>query len=355
MRRQRAEAARLVSGAALFCLLVLAAGSAAAQSALHDAAANGDTAVVKDWIARKRNLNVTYDSPRRLEGNYARTLALTPLMVAATFGQLEVVKLLVEAGADLYAESHTPDGKNRRTAFDYAVEQQRVAVARYLWSKGDAAKLGARLPQYLGRGCSPGCTGELLRAHDEMTTFLIGIAPPEALVNKEVGETMCFTAHSEEGRQFLARHFARVPPSSLSCIAYYPRGLRFEQRRAAVTWLLDRGADPNDRSRPATPLMLAAAAHELEMVKLLVARGGDPNLRYGYAGTVIGYAANSCARGDNNPSRAPQAEVVEYLASVSDKNIYASAEARSKLELLGRCCAEEKAPEQRRICAAFGL
>jgi len=51
-----------------------------------------------------------------------------------------------------------------------------------------------------------------------------------------------------------------------------------------------------------------------------------------------------------------QVAMVEYLAGAgSDKNLYASAEARSKLGLLPRCCAQPESAEQRRICAVFGL
>ena len=102
------------------------------------------------------DLDVTYDDPvRPVEGNYARTLGVTALMVAAHFGQLDVAKRLVEAGADLYVESHWPDGAHRRNAFDYAVEGKQLEVARYLWSKGGGMRLGARLPW--GEIANPRC------------------------------------------------------------------------------------------------------------------------------------------------------------------------------------------------------
>src|SRR5437762_11618603 len=121
---------------ALLCVLAIATATAAAMGPLHEAAAKGDTRFVKDWITKKRNLDVTYDDPvRPVEGNYARTLGVTSLMVAAHFGQLDVAKRLVEAGADPYGESHWPDGAARRNAFDYAVEGQHLHLPRYLSRK----------------------------------------------------------------------------------------------------------------------------------------------------------------------------------------------------------------------------
>ena len=54
------------------------------------------------------------------------------LLEAAATGDTEVVKLLVEGGANLYAQSHWRDGSNRRSAFDYAVASGKIAVVEYL-------------------------------------------------------------------------------------------------------------------------------------------------------------------------------------------------------------------------------
>src|SRR5678815_5789208 len=82
-------------------LLVVAALALAAcrsgMTPLHIAAQAGDTRVVKQWIADRKNLDPRYDEASRgLEGNYARLVDVTPLMLAAGNGQLETVQLLVE-------------------------------------------------------------------------------------------------------------------------------------------------------------------------------------------------------------------------------------------------------------------
>jgi len=342
---------------ALLCVLAIATATAAAMGPLHEAAAKGDTQFVRDWITKKRNLDVTYDDPvRPVEGNYARTLGVTALMVAAHFGQLDVAKRLVEAGADLYVESHWPDGAHRRNAFDYAVEGKQLEVARYLWSKGGGMRLGARLPKHMCGACSPRCD-ERLRSQTDMALFLVGIAPDEAVLGKDIGNAVCRLALMPGGIEFLEKHLARVPRSSLHCVAYgLYDGLPIAQRSAVASWLLDHGADPNDRSARWTPLMGAAFSHDMDMVKLLLARGGDLNVRGAGGETAISLAADSCAHGANNPHLLRQVAMVEYLAGAgSDKNVYASAEARSKLGLLPRCCAQPESAEQRRICAVFGL
>src|SRR6266704_664708 len=77
-----------------------------ALSPLHEAASRGDVEMVRSWVREKKNLDERYnDYSMRLEGNYSAIRGLTPLMVAARSGHLEIVKILTEGGANIYAES----------------------------------------------------------------------------------------------------------------------------------------------------------------------------------------------------------------------------------------------------------
>ena len=72
---------------------------------LHEAGMTGNVEAIKAAIAARRTLDAKWNEPTRgLEGNYARLIGVTPLMMAARAGQLEAARLLVDGGADLYAQ-----------------------------------------------------------------------------------------------------------------------------------------------------------------------------------------------------------------------------------------------------------
>eukprot|EP00435_Cladocopium_sp_Y103_P026970 s1639_g6.t1 len=90
------------------------------RTPLHVAAEGGDLEIVKILLERGANKNVATTD----EG-------MTALSCAARFGRLEVVKCLVEAGAD--KDAMTPEGK---TAFVVAIENRRLEVAMFLANSG---------------------------------------------------------------------------------------------------------------------------------------------------------------------------------------------------------------------------
>ena len=157
----------------------------------------------------------------------------------------------------------------------------------------------------------------------------------------------------------------RFPRNTLHCAAYQSlvRNLKSVQERIAIaSFFLDHGADPDDLAfNYSTPLMGAAAAPDLEMVKFLVKRGANPNVQNPEGLTAIGAAANHCAHGGNaaqlEPMQQPHLAMIEYLAEAgSDPKIYASGHARSQLRILANCCSDkQQTATQRRICEVFGL
>ena len=82
---------------------------------LIDAARAGDLAAVKNHLASGADVNVTCDQ------------GWSPLNYAAGRGDLEMVKLLVTKGAEIFRT-----GRDNRTAYMIALAAGRAEVARYL-------------------------------------------------------------------------------------------------------------------------------------------------------------------------------------------------------------------------------
>jgi len=344
-------------------LLVFALlGCSDTMSALHRAAMSGDAATVKEYVKGRRNLDPRYDEPTRgLEGNYARVLGITPLMLAARYGHLEVAKLLVDGGADLYAQANTQLPGEPLTAFDFAVESGQIAVADYLWKKGDASRLSTRLAQHIANACIHSCKeGFPTDADKNIALFLIGVAPAETAGNG-VGSAVCSSIKPIETLEFIEKHAARPPRNTLHCMAYqtFSRHRPLEQRIAVLTWMLDHGAEVNGLLHGWTPLMGTATAHDIETAKLLIARGADPNMSGNYL-PPIAAAANSCAHVTSasavDARIDAQLAMVQFLAPVSDKRIYADPQIFKQGYLIKDCCARQpQNASQRRICEVFGL
>jgi hypothetical protein len=339
------------------------AGCRTDMTPLHTAALSGNTTVVKQWITEKRDLDPLWDQPSRgLEGNYSNLVDVTPLMLAARSGQLETVKLLVEGGANLYAQANTQVRGDPITAFDFAVEGGSIPVADYLWKKSDGKRLAGRLERHISSACIYHCkAGAATDAGTNMALYLIGIAPDE-VAGSGVGSATCSSLNPIELLQFVEKHAARPPRNTLHCMAYqvYSRHRPFEQRKAILTWMLDHGALVDGRLHGTTPLRGAAAWHDLDTVKLLIERGANPNLLGDDGLPAVTAAANTCMRGmkpgDVHPGVATELEMVQYLAPLSDKSLYASPEVLKKAYLVGRCCTENAQVElQQRICRVFGL
>ena len=367
--------ARFIGRQALlaFAMVAMVAGTTgcdAAMGPLHQAAMTGNSEFVKSWITQKRSLDVTFDEPSTgLEGNYARAQGVTALMLAARAGQLEIVKLLVEGGANLYAESHWRDGSHSRNAFDYAVENAversgRLEAVEYLWTRSDGARFAARLDEHIAASCRRTCNDKYGGdARSNLALFLIGVAPDRQR-GKGISEAACYSQRPLELLAFLDKHAVRFPKNTLHCAAYVPT-VRIqrspEERIAIVSFFLDRGADLENSGVGHTPLTGAASTHDVEMVKFLLKRGANPNARNAAGITAISLAANSCVSGGTATElelrQKPQLAVVEHLARAgADAKLYASESERSRLQILTSCCNRKPhSGTQRRICEVFGL
>ncbi|MDD2904076.1 MAG: ankyrin repeat domain-containing protein [Syntrophales bacterium] len=247
-------------------------------------AAIGDAAAVRLFLAAGMDPNV-----RDNQG-------VTPLIAAARSGKTEVVKLLLEQGADLKAQN--PErvikrGKKRRkkkiryggTPLMHAARGGHADTVRLLLAKGadlntlDAKhglaalhwavyhnQLGA-VETLLDQGANPGVkdkrgfTPLMLAAHyakPDIVSLLADRTPP---------------AEQEAAKR-----------SSLLIAAA-------AGRTDNVELLLAKGADANARGdNSLTPLMLAARAGKKDTVKLLLKRGADANARDRTGNRALEYA-----------------------------------------------------------------
>jgi hypothetical protein len=332
---------------------------------LHEAAHTGNTDVVRSYVQAKRNLNPRWDEPiHGVEGNYGRLLGLTPLMIAARHGQFEAAKLLVDGGADIYAQANTQVPGVPMTAFDFAVQKGDAGIAEYLWGKADAARLSSRLADQIATACSVSCReGAGTDTHSNLALFLIGVARDD-VAGTGVGTAACYSAQPLDLLAFVEKHAARPPRDTLHCMAWqnFSRQRPVAERLAVLTWMLDHGAEVNSLETGWTPLMGAASNQDLDTAKLLVSRGADPN----DAGThlpPIAIAADSCVNITSatavDPRSAAQLDaqlaMVQYLAPLSDRKVYTSPDVLRKADLLAKCCkSRPQVATQRRICEVFG-
>jgi ankyrin repeat protein len=361
---------RALGALAMVVIATTTAGCDETMGPLQKAAATGDVQLVKSWIAAKRNLDVTYDEPSTgLEGNYSRRRGVTALMIAARMGRVEIVKLLVEGGANLYAESRLRDGSDPRNAFDDAVdkaaEDGRMGAVEYLWTRSDGIRFAKHLEHDIATSCTRSCDDKFgSDSQRNPALFLISVARDDAVVGKGISQAACYSQQPLRLLNFLDRHAVRFSGGAIHCMVFDSTVRHvhsLETRIAMASFLLDRGANIEDPGVGYTPLMGAASAHEIGMVKFLLARGANPNTPYKSGITAIGLAANTCVLGNDapevEPRMVPQLQVIEYLAqSGADRTLYASEDARSKLTVLTSCCKRQpQSGTQRRICEVFGL
>jgi len=134
-------------------------------SMLHLAVKNGDIGEVKKWIKSGKNLDIFYnDPPPGFHGSRAYQ-KVAPLMFAiggdGSFlaGNLEMVELLVEGGANIYAESYLFNSeKSKSSIIIQAVKAGDPQIFKYLWEKLDDDTRERELKRVFNTAFSPVCS-----------------------------------------------------------------------------------------------------------------------------------------------------------------------------------------------------
>ena len=204
-----------------FCLGSGACAHALGSNALISAALSGNAEKARTLI----------DGGARVDDTTEH--GWTALMVASREGHLAVVELLLEAGADPKRVSNPITGNTQApvpstTALRVALRGDHAAVARSLIDAGAPV--------------------------DEAALTIAG-----GVDNLELLKTLL-----KDGAD-------PTPALSLAC----QKGLTKN-----VAWLLENGADLDPKALGALPLRAAVNADQLEVVKLLLAKGANPNVPY---------------------------------------------------------------------------
>jgi ankyrin repeat protein len=197
-------------------VVVLLSGAKSGNLAV--AAMMGNTAEVQRFLKEGANVNAKDDHGQ------------TALILAVELGRLEVVKLLLDEGADV----------NLGKPLMYAADKGNVEIARLLLDRG--ADVNAKGP--FGTALTKACEKD----HRATASLLL-----------------------DRGAEVNAKDQNDETPLMKACARGY---------KETAGLLLDRGAEVNAKDRFGhTPLMKAAKADHLHVVKFLLEKGADINVK----------------------------------------------------------------------------
>lgn len=240
--------------------------AAGASPTMFSACRSGDAAFVRSYIAT---------NPAALEANPTTESNVTPLSLAAASGQVEVVRVLIDAGAKI-------DRPDARTApLLAAARSGRLEVVKLLLERG--ADLHASC--YQGNALHQAA----MYGHQDIVKFLV--------------ERGLDAKGRPEGGEWTPLHAAAS----------------WEGTPEVVNFLLDHGAEVNratsDHGR--TPLHAAASRGLIDVARVLLARGADPSLRDDRGMTPLDWAVRKNPY--DNPHQAGRDQIAELLRAAPGK------------------------------------
>ena len=289
-------------------------------TALYAAAANADPTITKKLLAAGADPNMALNSGE------------TPLMLAARDGRVATVHALLEGGANPNAK----EKNGSQTALMWAIAGRHSAVTKELVQyKADVnavSKGGSTALMFAARGDTESAR-TLLNAGADPNLQIPDWGGTALIIASTMGQADIVEALLAKGadpnyrdkNSFTALH-AAVRDSE-----YGEDQAQRVRAVATVKVLLAHGADVNARlhqEKPtvralnelqfegATPIFLAAEVNNLEVIKVLVAAGGDPNIPTAYGTTALMVAAGAgtdVQRARSIEERGMAVETARYL------------------------------------------
>lgn len=244
--------------------------SALADGADPESPLDGKSALLEAIRSRKTDIALLLLA-RGAPVDRAGPSGFTPLMRAVIAFEEEVLKALLERGADVRA-------RNRGwTALAFAEAQGAEKMAEALRNVGAGLDPEMRARCRLLEACATGDLGLALAALDG--------GAPAAATDYWGTPALCHGAggqHHGVVRLLLERGAPANPPGDVSQpLAESVHSWREEGRLETVRLLLDAGANPNAFGRifspDQTPLHMAASRGLVDEARLMLAHGGDPN------------------------------------------------------------------------------
>jgi ankyrin repeat protein len=228
-----------------------------------------------------------------VDGSDIEDLKETALSAASRRGHLEVVKALIEKGADVTAAGGDFGSAIQAAAFGGHNE----IISTLLENGGDVAQAGGCWDNALRAACGSGKLHTVKYLIDNGADIHYGSAEDEV--------PFALDAAAREGHIHIAKYLVESGVD-IHASGYYPNALypaASWNRHEMLRFLLLEGLDVNaQNSTGDSALRSAAEEGHIEIVKLLIAEGADPNLEAPNIATILETALGN-----------GRFEVVDYL------------------------------------------
>jgi ankyrin repeat protein len=294
-------------------------------SSIHAAVMRNDAAFVAQWIREKRNVDEEYNDTRFcIHGCWEQMRKATPLMVAADRGNLPIVKMLVEAGADVNRESTYPPSSIPNevplpliAVFDYAVGSGNLQLVEYLAKDPHLKRPPPHLAGNFKQAFAEACRDRRVQEGQfKIAEFLLAAyGPSEALGD------LWMVSSSEKCIPIAQRLLdAGAKPDVIALSNAARHGIT-----DLVRLYISKGVPVNELATGTEmavyfrqPLIEAARGYHVQAMKALLDAGSDPNLANRFGSTPLAAVAQQAIDRDWRPSTEGCPDEVEAMRLLLD-------------------------------------